>query len=222
VDFSPYQYVALSDQDDIWLRRKLKLSIDRIRQNGVAGFSSDVIALWPDGRREVIRKSQEQRPLDHLFESAGQGCTYVITSDCAIRFQNFLVNNRQQVDMVTFHDWMLYAWCRTQGLRWHIEPNPTLLYRQHGSNAHGASSGWRALRQRIQQVRSGWYRREVLKISRLVSNQPFFTPECIEMVQLVEASTWLSRIRLAIRVKNLRRRFKDRALLVFAFLSGAF
>ena len=45
VDFSGYDYIALSDQDDVWLVNKLSRGVDVIRSNCLDAFSSDVIAF---------------------------------------------------------------------------------------------------------------------------------------------------------------------------------
>ena len=220
VDPTGYQYIALSDQDDIWFPNKLAVSIRQLRAHDAAAVSSNVVALWPGGNRRLIRKSQKQRRLDFLFESAGQGCTYLMTSACATEFRQFLMANRTAIESVRFHDWMLYAWTRSHAFRWHIQSDPTLLYRQHASNVHGANSGSAALMRRIKQVRSGWYREEILKISRLVSAGPTFTEECAATMRLVEARTMQSKLALAMKVRQLRRKTTDRALLLLACIAG--
>ena len=220
VDFSAYHYIALSDQDDIWFEDKLALSIQQLRERKVAAVSSNVIALWPNGRKKLIRKSQKQRRLDFLFESAGPGCTYVMTAQCAAGFKRFLTDNRNEVEAIQFHDWMLYAWARSHGFMWHIEPRPTMLYRQHVKNEYGANSGWTAFRRRIAQVRSGWYREQILKISRLIRPGSLFTAECAATIRLVEERTAMSRAALAMKVHELRRKMNDRAWLVLTCLLG--
>jgi rhamnosyltransferase len=220
VDFSRYQYMALSDQDDIWFLEKLALSIGQLRERKAAAVSSDVIALWPDGRQQLIRKSQKQRSLDFLFESAGPGCTYVMTAECAAGFKQFLARNRSSVAAVQFHDWMLYAWVRSHGFTWHIMPRPTMLYRQHDKNEYGANRGWAAFRRRLAQVRSGWYREQILHISRLVGDGASFTTECAATMRLVEARGILSRVALAAKVHKLRRGLQGRVWLFLACMLG--
>jgi len=220
VDFSRYQYIALADQDDIWFLDKLALSIGQLRERKVAAVSSDVTALWPDGRQQLIRKSQKQRSLDFLFESAGPGCTYVMTAECAAAFKQFLTHNRSGVAAVQFHDWMIYAWVRSHGFTWHIMPHPTMLYRQHGKNEYGVNRGWAAFRRRLAQVRSGWYREQILQISRLVCDGASFTAECAATMRLVEARGILSRVALAAKVCKLRRELQGRVWLFLACMLG--
>jgi rhamnosyltransferase len=220
-DTSTCDYVALSDQDDIWFEDKLARSIACMRALLVDAVSSNVIALWPDGRRKLVRKSQHQRKFDFLFSSAGPGCTYIFSAACLARFGSFLASRRALVDTVQFHDWMLYAWVRSNGFKWHIEAEPTMLYRQHGKNEYGVNSGLKALRRRLSQVFSGWYREQILRISSLVSDGSAYSAECVATIRLVERATFRSRMCLALRVAELRRERKERALLFLACLFGA-
>jgi len=219
-DFTGCDYVALSDQDDIWLENKLSLSIEKLREHAAAAVSSNVIATWQDGRKKLIRKSHGQRRLDFLFGSAGPGCTYLMTRDCAIQLREFLMRHRTEVDQVQFHDWMIYAWARTHDKQWHIESTPTMLYRQHQSNEYGANSGLAAFRRRWSQVRSGWYRRQILQIAQLIADGSTYTAESASIVGLINQGTVLARVRLLMKLRDSRREPKDRALLALAYLLG--
>jgi rhamnosyltransferase len=220
VDSSKYDYIALSDQDDVWLANKLCLCIREMRERKAAAVSSNVVAVWPNGRKKLIRKSQRQRRLDFLFESAGPGCTYVMTAECIGGFKQFLAANRSAVEAVQFHDWMLYAWVRSSGFAWYILPSATMYYRQHGGNEYGANSGWSAFLRRLAQVRTGWYREQILRIAGLVRDGASFTAECAATVRLVERRTMTSRIALIVKTSELRRKAADRAWLVLACLLG--
>jgi rhamnosyltransferase len=219
-DTSGCDYVALSDQDDVWHKDKLSVSIQKLHEHKAAAVSSNVIAMWPDGRRKLIRKSQRQRKFDFLFGSAGPGCTYLLTRTCTTGLRTFLIQNRSDVDHVQFHDWMIYAWARSHGFRWHIESMPTMLYRQHHNNEYGANSGWVAFRRRLDQVRSGWYREQILNISELIRSGETFTPECAAIVRLIENRTFTARVALLGKVRHLRRETRDRALLALALVLG--
>ena len=91
VSFDGYDMVALADQDDIWFRDKLKSAWTDISCGSADVVSGDVIAFWPDGRHELVKKSYPPRRLDHFFEAAGPGCTYVFSSASAHSFQAFLI-----------------------------------------------------------------------------------------------------------------------------------
>ena len=84
VDFSNYDFISFSDQDDIWKENKLQNSCKAIREKNCDGFSSNVLAFWPNGKIKLIKKSQPQVKYDYFFESAGPGCSYVIKADLAL------------------------------------------------------------------------------------------------------------------------------------------
>lgn len=167
VDFSRYSYVALSDQDDIWFRDKLFRAISSIEERKVDVYSSNVIAFWSDGSQKVIIKSQPQTDYDFLFESGGPGCTFVFECSTLMLFKLYLLEHQTEVNDVVFHDWMLYAFCRSIGKKWFIDPEPGMLYRQHSSNQFGSNSGRKALSTRLSMVKGKWYRQEVEKIFTL-------------------------------------------------------
>ena len=87
VDFSCFDYIAFSDQDDIWDGGKLLHAIKTIKQDDLDGYSSDVIAFWSNGRNKLVKKSFPQKKFDYFFESAGPGCTYVLKQQPAQKLE---------------------------------------------------------------------------------------------------------------------------------------
>jgi len=168
VDFSGYDYVALSDQDDIWNPKKLISAHEAISNGGVDAYSANVTAFWPDGRKKLIDKASDQKRYDHFFEAAGPGCTYVLRYRVARDFKKFLIDHWQSVNAVALHDWLIYAWARNSGCTWFIDKRSMLNYRQHATNQMGANSGLLQILRRFKLVRQGWYRSEVEKIATLL------------------------------------------------------
>ncbi len=168
VDFSGYDFVAFSDQDDVWLGKKLSHACEVIISNKLDAYSSDVIAFWPDGREKLVKKSYPQKQFDYFFEAAGPGCSYVLKRDALQKFKNFLNKNWTEVNQVALHDWIIYAFCRSNNMQWHIDDLPLMCYRQHNSNQVGFNSGLKAYSKRISMVKDKWYRTEVEKIVSLV------------------------------------------------------
>ena len=168
VDFSAYDYVALADQDDVWLPNKLIHAVETIKRKKVCALSSDVVAFFQDGHELLIKKSNPQKKFDYFFESAGPGCTYVIKSKALQQFKDFLILNWHEVNGVMFHDWIIYAYFREYDLGWHIDSKPLMRYRRHESNVIGANSGLDAYKKRLSMVKSNWYKKEVESIRALV------------------------------------------------------
>lgn len=172
VDFSDFAYVAFADQDDIWFPGKLKRAADSLVQHGAQGYSSDIEAFWESGRSRYIKKSYPQRRWDYLFESAGPGCTFVLSRALAMEMQALLQQNMRQSQAVGLHDWFTYAFARTRGYPWVIDAYASLRYRQHGQNQVGVNAGFAALVWRARQVLSGWGLNQARLIADLVGAGP--------------------------------------------------
>ena len=160
VNFKGFNYISLSDQDDIWNKDKLFTHITILEKNNAAAVSSNVIAFWPSGLEVLIEKSQPQRKYDFLFEGPGPGCTFLITPWLVSKVKYQLKNNKI-ASHVELHDWLIYAICCAYKKLWIIDSRPSLKYRQHSTNVLGANFGLRALFTRLKRIFNGWYRNQV-------------------------------------------------------------
>jgi rhamnosyltransferase len=209
VDFSAYDYIALADQDDVWLPNKLIHAVETIKSKKVCALSSDVVAFFQDGRELLIKKSNPQKKFDHFFESAGPGCTYVIESKALQQFKKFLTLNWDEVSNIVFHDWIIYAYFREHSLDWHIDAKPLIRYRRHESNVIGPNSGFNAYKKRFFMVKSNWYREEVESIRALVDPDK-------------QSDLRLDRLFLIKNCWQLRRYPKDAVALLFMLVIGIY
>jgi len=156
-------FVAFSDQDDIWDSDKLHRSIRAMSENIADGVSSDVEAFWPNGKRRLVIKSQPQRRLDFVLEAAGPGSTYLISKAL---WEDFVVwLNGKDLEKMPPHDWLLYAFSRLNGYRWHIMAESTVLYRQHDQNVLGANLGFKGRIARVGSVVNGSFRDDVQRLA---------------------------------------------------------
>ncbi|WP_443738787.1 glycosyltransferase [Treponema sp.] len=156
VDFSTFDYIALSDQDDIWLPTKLIEGVNKIQKTNSAGYSSNVTAFWDNGIKRTVVKATPQKKYDFLFESPGPGCSFVITKDLAIDFKNKLILKESLLKKLDWHDWLIYAFARSNGYKWYIDKKSYMLYRQHASNQLGANSGLKQFNKRVNDIISGY------------------------------------------------------------------
>jgi rhamnosyltransferase len=216
VDFSGYDYISFADQDDVWLEDKLLTAHEKIGKDGLSGYSGNVIAFWPDGRKSLIDKAQKQTKYDFLFEAAGPGCTYVLKVTDALCFKDFLIRNWDHANKVALHDWLVYAWFRSSGLKWYIDPTPKMLYRQHGNNQVGANSGLKAIRARFRLLQAGWYRCEISKIARLLGDQIPDVPVCLIKGGLIPRGFMFANL------NKMRRRFRDQVFLMLIVIFGIY
>jgi rhamnosyltransferase len=205
------EYIALADQDDVWLPGKLLRGIACLRSLGAHGYSSNVTAFWPDGTRQLIDKAQPLQPLDHLFGSPGPGCTFVMPRAVFADLKAFVADNFERLQSIWVHDWLIYAFVRARGGRWHIDSQPNMLYRQHGRNEIGVNAGWGAALNRLRLVRSGSYRRDILAIADSVGERN----GVVEAVRLLGIGDRLS---LLLQVRRLRRRMSECVILAFFIL----
>lgn len=212
VDFSGYDAVALSDQDDIWHAGKLARALRLMQTQAVDAVSGNVEAFWPDGRRLLLDKSQPQQIWDHHFEAAGPGCTYVLSNRLARALQDVLRARRDEAGGVALHDWFIYCYARSKGWRWHIDEQPGMDYRQHAGNVIGANEGSAAARARLDKILSGWYRKQILLIARLCDCEQQSPAQWLTQLRLRDL------LQLLIRVRQMRRHRRDSLFLGIFFL----
>ena len=207
-----FDYVAYADQDDIWCQGKLIRQINLLNQQQAAAVSSNVMAYWPNGTERLIVKSQEQRKWDYIFESAGPGCSFLMTPWLVACVRKQLLDTSSQARYVSLHDWLTYAVCRALGAKWVIDANPTLHYRQHASNVVGANIGTLAKWTRIIQLQRGLYRNEVNKISEACAMISKY-PKHKFISRLTGSKSILYNLKLLSFVSGARRSFIDRLVL---------
>lgn len=221
VNIANYDYVAFADQDDIWEQDKLIRHIKLMQEHGVDGVSSNVLAFWANGKKKIINKSQPQRELDFLFESAGPGCSFLMTPWLVNKVREQLTNKNSLAKHVVLHDWLTYAICRAHGHRWLIDSNPSVKYRQHENNVIGANAGWKAKWVRLQKLRQGWYRNEVIKIVQ-ICNRISHNIETEKLGRLLATKNLFSQLKLLAYVTKARRSLLDRCLLALSIAVGIF
>lgn len=204
VDFSSFDFVSFADQDDIWFPDKLLRAHEMLLSTGADGYSSNVLAFWPNGRKVLIEKSQRQVRWDFLFEGAGPGCTFVIRYNLACAIQYLVRNRWEEMQEVGLHDWFSYAFARANSYRWVIDDFAGMLYRQHEKNQVGANTGWHAFFHRVDKVMSGWGLAQSALIARLVGldGDPF--------VVHWESGNRVGLLYLAVHAFQCRRRSRDK------------
>ena len=206
-DLSDVDYIALADQDDVWKEDKLEKAVHKLEQ-GFDGYSSNVKAFWEDGRKQALVKNQPQQKFDHLFESAGPGCTFVMNRKLALKFQQFLKKGHFN-QLHNYHDWLIYAFARSHNLKWYIDSYPSVEYRQHDTNVFGANVGITAFISRTKRVLCGEGVDFAFRLMRELKVQDPF-------IQSLFPLSRLNLLRLAFKAKQCRRRARDQIYFFFA------
>jgi rhamnosyltransferase len=152
INFKKYDFISLSDQDDLWNSNKLFRAIKTIDKKRIDCYSSDVSIFYKDGKTKYLKKSQKQKKMDFLFEGGGPGSTFVLKKNFALALQNNLKNNKKTVKKLNFHDWYIYFYARINNYKWHIDNFSGLKYRQHENNQLGANIGFKTKLKRISYI----------------------------------------------------------------------
>lgn len=221
-DVTEFDFVALADQDDIWLAQKLSSAIERLNQSGAVGYSSAVKAFWPDGRSKILSQNNTIRTSDFLFEGAGQGCTFLIRAETFKKIQSFCQQHRAEVESLHYHDWLIYILIRAWEMDWYFDTQFGMLYRQHAGNEIGSRGGYSAIRKRLRLIRNGWYSKQVQAASFIYALAGGKDGDALRLTALLsDNAASARRLRLAYLVlKGGRRRLVDRLVLMIASIFG--
>ena len=154
-------FVALCDQDDVWLEGKLSAATERLSTSSCpsepALYGSATWVCGPDlHRRKKSKKISVDLGFQHaLVENYAGG--------------NTMVMNRSAIDLVRkslhlkskvlVHDWWIYQLVTGAGGRAFYDAQPSTLYRQHDSNLIGDNGGWKGRINRLQRLARGDYKR---------------------------------------------------------------
>ena len=108
-----HDYIALSDQDDIWLPNKLKEAGKALKKEKSDLYMSNLI-LWNESSNTIslIKKSFNQKKYDYLFEGGSAGCTYVFTSFFGKELKKSVKKVNYKDWFFFSHDWFVYFFAR--------------------------------------------------------------------------------------------------------------
>ncbi|WP_141731934.1 glycosyltransferase family 2 protein [Oligoflexus tunisiensis] len=147
------------DQDDVWLPHKVE-SACRLMQKVPKG------PVLYFGRLSVVDETLQPLHLsplisrwslgNALLESQMTGCTIALNTEALQLLQEV----RPRADRIVAHDWWAYLVLSALGTLVY-DPEPHILYRQHGKNSLGTPrSRWQDVQQRWSNFRQGrWTKR---------------------------------------------------------------
>lgn len=152
-------WVALSDQDDVWLPERLatgQQALSEVPRDVPAVFGSATWIVDADlgNRRMSPRLSRQPDFRNALVQSIAGGNTMLLNRAGAALAREAAREALAQGGPAT-HDWWLYQLISGAGGQVIRSEQPTVLYRQHGGNLFGTNRGLRASVQRVSQVLNG-------------------------------------------------------------------
>ena len=138
-------YIMLSDQDDVWLPEKIELTLAKMKETEKAYpntpilvhtdlkiVNQDLEVLEPSYRRATSRNYNRMAFRQVLTLNNVSGCTAMYNRRLAD-----LLNRKPKYCVM--HDWWLQLVGASFGKIAHVD-RATILYRQHGGNAIGATN----------------------------------------------------------------------------------
>ena len=213
-DFPPGP-VALCDQDDVWLPEKLGRAEAALRGAGEAP------AVWAARYLFCDEALAHRRPstLWPRPPSFGNALVQNILSGHTLTLNAAALRLVRQagVQDVPHHDWWIYQLMTGAGARVLQEPEPMLLYRQHGTNTVGAQRGLRARLSRLDWLFDGtyrgWNRRHLAALGR--ARGSLSAPAAAVLDRWAGAETRMERLRLCLRL-GLHRQSRAETLALMA------
>lgn len=127
-------YYAFSDQDDVWMKDKLSVATDTMKDY------NNVPCLYFSAKRLVdkdlnfIADTKDNFKLtlgEAMIYNPVTGCTMVINKT----LRDILLS--ADPDLPSLHDSWIYRTCLAVGGKVIYDPTPHIMYRQHGNNVVG-------------------------------------------------------------------------------------
>lgn len=166
IDFDEeFDFIAFSDQDDIWLPQKLNVAATKIEKQDIDLYCSNLIK-WKmiDGSYSLLKKDYPQKKFDYLFEGGSAGCTYVFTKRFGKKLRDF-VSVVDRTDWQEFsHDWLIYFFARNKNYKVYIDGDSHINYRIHNNNVHGHLNqlSFKSIKEKIKKVLDGYHKKHVV------------------------------------------------------------
>jgi rhamnosyltransferase len=215
LNIGDFDYVAFSDQDDVWFPSKLRSAIDLLVARSAECYSCNLLAYdGSSGESWIIEKAGQQKALDYLFQGASAGCTYVMTRRAAACVQGSLSAVAGSIPPDVSHDWTVYAICRSHQLAWIFDSQSNLMYRQHGANQYGALPGLAGLLSRLKMTRQKWYGKNILWLRAVLT----MTAAERQVLDAVARLSLRDRLWLASQAFRFRRTSRDALLLAVTII----
>ncbi len=215
--------VAFADQDDVWLPEKLARGVAAL-----AAVEASVPALYCARQSLVNASLQPIRLSARLREPPGfpQALTQNIATGCTVMLNAAAVGliSETREPPGTLHDWWAYLVVTAAGGVVLIDDTPTVLYRQHATNAVGVPlSTWRRAVAALQRGPGVFMRTFRQHADALMAQQHLLTPSSRQALALILAGLHdgiRPRLR-ALREPGLRRQsFAETQLFRLWFLLG--
>lgn len=154
----PDEYVALSDQDDVWKPGKLSRAMAALAGRPDAGLYAACTTICDEDLTPLSGSKRFAGPFDFrnaLVQALTAGNTCVLTPEAAAIAR--AAAPAAAAAGIEAHDWWLYQIVSGAGLGVLRDDEEVLFYRQHGDNLKGRNDTLAAMRSRLGQLFDGDY-----------------------------------------------------------------
>tara|TARA_B100000989_G_scaffold152664_1_gene113890 strand:+ start:39 stop:983 length:945 start_codon:yes stop_codon:yes gene_type:complete len=173
---SNFDYYAFSDQDDIWEKNKLEISLAKILKQNLSNsvlYSSRTAYYSSNCSKEISSSKVFKRKLNFknsLIQNIAGGNTILMNK----KARNLVVNSLNSDNYIS-HDWWCYQIISAAGGEIIFNPDKTVKYRQHDNNIIGGNQGFKEIFKRLNKFFSGKFSEwSELNIKNLNRNKDLF------------------------------------------------
>lgn len=157
---SKFDFISLSDQDDLWFPDKLINAINLLDFNNADLYFSNLY-LWDQHKNKIslLNKCFKIKKFDHLFEGGSAGCTYVLSLKYFFDLNNSIDLNKFKNWINFSHDWFIYFHAKIMRINIIFDNKSYIKYRIHENNVHGQLNlnNYNSFKKRYYLIKSGWF-----------------------------------------------------------------
>lgn len=133
-EFTQFEYIALADQDDIWLENKLKQAVSALHESGAGLYCGSLDAFTNANMdNHLLIQCHEYSPFETMLRNSVAGCTMVMKRGALDRVCEYMP------DFIEMHDSWILRVCYYTGIKIVYDSKPCMRYRIHGNNTCGAA-----------------------------------------------------------------------------------
>ena len=162
-------YIALSDQDDVWHPLHLSRAVYVLSKSNYCGYSSSVQSFTGNiNSSKILKKDNFRSRYNYIVESPGPGCSFVLPSASFCVISSHVSNNISLISKIKYHDWAIYALSSHYCGSWFVDSFCSLYYRQHSNNVLGDNKSLSAKYRRLILLFGSFYVQQVQLIISLL------------------------------------------------------
>ena len=161
-------YIALSDQDDIWFPNKISVAVSKLSETDSDCYSGSYFIFRGNHKNASYKnKYFHNTGVEHFFRSPGPGFTFCFKRESFLKIQEVISKLNLNELQIRWHDWLIFAISQRLKLKWYIDERAYSFYRQHNDNDTGQAINLKGVLFRLRFLFFGDFNREVAKLGHI-------------------------------------------------------